>query len=334
LAPPYTGQVATYAAKRLLWAGMLLLVLSLVTYIIFFIIPTDAVRTVPGRSSTGTGFRETANLEGTAFEEYWEFVYRLVTEGALGTSFFSKRSVNSIIGEAAPVTLSLVIGGALIWMLIAIPVGIVSALRPRSLFDRAGMIFVLFGLSAHPVWIGLVFSYVFGFKLGWFPISGYCDFFNPSTQCGGPSQWVYHMVLPWLSFALLFAAFYARMIRATVTEELHEDYVRTARAKGASEWTVVRSHVLRVAMLPLVALLALDIGGLALGILGSSLFIETAYGLPGLGKVTMTALQRHDLPIVAGVVLFVAVCVVVANLVADLVYAVLDPRIKFRAAQP
>ena len=149
-------------------------------------------------------------------------------------------------------------------MLIALPIGILSALRPRSLFDRTSMVFVLIGISAHPVWIGLILSYVVGFKLGWTPITGYCDFFNPTTDCGGPVQWAWHMILPWITFAILFAALYVRMIRANVMETSNEDYVRTARAKGAPEQVVIRSHILRNALLPVVTMLGMDIG-VALG---------------------------------------------------------------------
>ena len=142
------------------------------------------------------------------------------------------------------------------------------------------MVFVLIGISAHPVWIGLILSYVVGFKLGWTPITGYCDFFNPSTGCGGPVQWAWHMILPWITFAVLFAALYVRMIRANVMEASGEDYVRTARAKGAPEHVVIRSHILRNALLPVVTMLGMDIGVA----LGGAIFTETIFALPGLGS--------------------------------------------------
>ncbi len=324
--------MGAYLVRRLVWAIVLFLALTFVTYVIFFVIPSDAVRIVKGKSASSIDYRETANLHGTVFQQYGEFLYRFVTGGALGESFFSKKSVNSIVLDALPVTLSLVIGGAIMWMLIALPIGILSALRPRSLFDRAGMAFVLIGVSAHPIWIGLILSYVFGYQLHLFPLTGYCDLIKPSTDCGGLVQWAYHMFLPWLTFALLFAAFYARMIRANVSEAMGEDFVRTARAKGASEWSVVSSHVLRNALLPIVAMLGADVGMLALGLIGQSLFVETVYSLPGLGKTLVSALQRHDLPIIEGVVVVVTITVVVVNLIADLVYALLDPRIKLRGA--
>jgi peptide/nickel transport system permease protein len=222
------------------------------------------------------------------------------------------------------VTASLVLGGAILWMLIALPVGILSALRPRSLLDRLAMVFVLVGISAHPVWLGLIFAYFLGFKTGFFPITGYADFFNPSGEEGGPVQWAYHLFLPWVTFAILFAALYVRMIRANVMETLNEDYVRTARAKGAPEWLVMRSHVLRNALLPVVTMLGMDVG-LAMG---GAIFTESVYGLPGLGKYVYDSIERVDLPVIQGIVVFATTCIIVANLVVDLLYAWIDPRIR------
>ena len=194
----------------------------------------------------------------------------------LGHSFVNRQSVTSIIGAAAPVTASLVIGGMVLWMMIALPIGILSALRPRSLLDRFSMTGVLIGISAHPVWLGLIASYLIGYKLGWTPIAGYANFFHPLyAQPGGPVQWAYHLILPWITFAILFAAIYVRMIRANVLETMNEDYVRTARAKGAPESRVMRSHILRNALLPVVTMLGMDVG-LALG---GAVFTETVYSL-------------------------------------------------------
>ena len=186
------------------------------------------------------------------------------------------------------------------------------------------MVFVLIGISAHPVWIGLILSYFIGYKLQLTPLGGYCDLINPSTDCGGPVDWFHSMILPWITFMLLFAALYVRMIRANVLETLNEDYVRTARAKGAPESQVMRSHVLRNALLPVVTMLGMDIG-LALG---GAIFTETVFGLPGLGKVAVEALTGFDLPIVMGITVFATLAIIVFNLAVDLLYAVIDPRIR------
>jgi peptide/nickel transport system permease protein len=244
---------------------------------------------------------------------------------SLGRSFTNRLSVNYVVINAAPVTASLVFGGAVFWMLVALPVGILSALRPRSLLDRIAMVFVLIGISAHPVWIGLLLAYFLGFKAGLFPITGYCDFFGGAQDtCAGPVQWAYHMILPWATFAFLFSALYVRMIRANVMEALGEDYVRTARAKGAPEWVVMRSHVLRNALLPVVTMLGMDIGVA----LGGAIFTESVFGLNGLGKTAVTSIFNFDLPTTQGVVVFATLCIIVFNLFVDLLYAWIDPRIR------
>jgi peptide/nickel transport system permease protein len=329
-----------YIIRRLLWAVVLFIAVTAVTYVIFFLIPADPARLVAGKAATPEDIERAARFLGTdqpIYVQYGKFLKRLVLEGSLGTSFGTRQDVNGIVAAAAPVTVSLVVGGAVLWMLIAVPIGVFSALRPRSLLDRFAMVAVLIGISAHPVWIGLILSYVFGYVptqgefLGMsfpaftlFPIQGYCDLFNPATDCGGVVDWAHHMILPWTTFAILYAALYVRMIRANVMEALEEDYVRTARAKGAPEAVVLRSHVLRNAMLPVVTMLGMDIGYA----LGGAIFTESVFGLPGLGKVAVESLVGFDLSVTTGVVVFAATAVIVLNLVVDLLYAYIDPRIR------
>jgi peptide/nickel transport system permease protein len=312
--------VIGYLIRRLVWAVALCLSLSLVTFIIFYVIPTNRVQ-VRGGGFTDIG--RSTQVTGPIAEQYAQFVWHLMT-GSLGDSFFSRRSVNDILLDAAPVTISLTIGGAAVWMLIAIPLGVFSALRPRSIVDRGATTLVLIGFSAHPLWLGLIFSYLFGFRLHALPESGYCDLINPVNECGGPVQWFTHMILPWLTFALFFAALYVRMIRANTLETMNEDYVRTARAKGAPEWLVLRSHILRNSMLPVVTMLGMDIG-LALG---GAVFTETVYSLPGLGKTAISGLNNYDTPTVMGVIVFATLAIIVFNLVVDMLYAWIDPRIR------
>ena len=323
--------------RRLLWAVVLFIAVTIVTYIIFYAIPTDPARNACGQRATPECVQRAQAFLGTnkpLYYQYYKFLYRLMPfsfsgglhlkEPSLGRSFTNRLSVNYTVGQAAPVTASLVFGGAIIWMMIALPVGILSALRPRSLLDRFAMVGVLVGISAHPVWIGLIFAYFFGFKFGLFPITGYACFFDCGQPQQGPVQWAYHLVLPWMTFAILFAALYARMVRANVMEALGEDYVRTARAKGAPEWLVMRSHVLRNALLPIVTMLGMDIG-IALG---GAIFTETVYGLPGLGKTAIQAIEGFDLPTTEGVVVFATLCIIAFNLFVDVLYAVIDPRIR------
>jgi peptide/nickel transport system permease protein len=313
----------------MLWAVVLFVAVTVVTYIIFFIIPADPARAVAGRNPTPEMIvraRHYLGIDKPVYVQYVRFLKRLVVDQNLGRSFQNRESVNSEVGKAAPVTASLVFGGAVVWLLIALPIGIISALRPRTLLDRASMTFVLIGISAHPVWIGLIFSYFFGYKWHVTPISGYCDFINPSVgaDCGGPVQWAYHMILPWLTFAMLNAALYTRMIRASLIETLNEDYVRTARAKGSPESRVIGAHALRNALLPVVTMLGMDIGFA----LGGAVFTETVYSLPGLGRTAVTALNALDLPTVQGIVVFATLAIIVFNLMVDLLYAWVDPRIR------
>jgi peptide/nickel transport system permease protein len=335
--------VIRYLIRRILWACVLFIAVTIVTYLIFFIIPADPAKLAAGKSARPEDVARARHFLGLDKPVYWQYgkfvgrligvhwkshggdIWRVKFEApSLGESFANRQSVNSIVARAAPVTATLVFGGVILWLLISLPVGILSALRPRSVLDRASMTFVLIGISAHPVWIGLIFSYFIGYKWRLTPITGYCDFFPPANECGGPVQWAYHMILPWMTYSILFAALYARMIRANVLEALNEDYVRTARAKGAPEWIVLRSHVLRNALLPVVTMLGMDIG---LGLAGA-VFTERVYSLPGLGLTTVTSLNNLDLPTVEGIVVFATVAIIVFNLAVDLIYAVIDPRIR------
>jgi peptide/nickel transport system permease protein len=326
-----------YLIRRVLWAGVLFLAVTIVSYIIFFLVPAEPARLVAGPQATPdhvARIRKQMGLDDPVVVQYARFLGGLMPvsfrggphfkDPSLGHSYATRQPVTAIVIDAAPVTASLVFGGAIVWMLIALPVGILSALRPRSLLDRSAMLFVLIGISAHPVWIGLIFIYFIGYRAGLTPLGGYCDMIDPATDCGGPIEWAHSLVLPWLTFAVLFAALYVRMVRANVLEALNEDYVRTARAKGAPEWLVMRSHVLRNAMLPVVTMLGMDIG-LALG---GAVFTEYVYGLPGLGRRAIQGLEGFDLPTVMGIVVFATICVIVFNLLVDLLYAIIDPRIR------
>jgi peptide/nickel transport system permease protein len=325
--------VLEYVIRRILWAVVLFIGITVVTFILFFVAPHAPERLVCGGQQAKPACMQNAverlGLDHPVYYQYVLFLKRIVVDRSLGTSFITRQSVNHLVGKAAPVTISLVLGGMVVWLLIGLVVGILSAIRVRSVVDRAAMVLVLLGISAHPVWIGLIFSYVFGYKLRNFPlhtpIGGYADFFNPPPGSpGGPVLWFYHLILPWVTFAILFAALYARMIRANVLETLDEDFVRTARAKGAPERRVLRAHVLRNALLPVVTMLSMDIG-LALG---GAVFTETIYNLPGLGWLSLDAVRSNDLTVIEGVIVFATVSIVVFNLLVDILYAWVDPRIR------
>jgi peptide/nickel transport system permease protein len=318
-----------FLIRRIFWAFFLFFVATIVTYLIFWVIPANPAALAAGKSATPADIERVKHflhLDMPIWDQYLYFLKNLVFHGSLGTSFVNRESVDHIIGQDAPVTASIVFGGALLWLSVSIPVGIFSALRPRSISDRVTMMFVLVGISAHPVWIGLLLSYFFGYKLHLTPIAGYCNFFpgTAGAQCDGPVQWAYHLVLPWITFMILFTALYVRLIRANVMETLSEDYVRTARAKGASERRVMVQHVLRNSLLPIVTILGMDLG-LALG---GALFTETIFNLPGLGREVINAYNNTDLPVITGVVTFLTISVITFNFIVDVAYGFLDPRIR------
>jgi peptide/nickel transport system permease protein len=321
--------VTRYLIQRTLWAIWLFFVATFITYVIFFLIPSD-----PGRLHSfgftpspvqASKIASELHLDVPCLQQYWIFAWNLIRHASLGDSFQNGASVRWIIGQDARVTGSLVLGSAVLWILVSVPVGILSALRPRSLFDRIAMVFVLIGIAAPPVWLGLILTYIFGFKLGWTPIADYCNFATShGGECAGPLRWAYHLLLPWITFMCFFAALYVRMIRASLLEVAHEDYVRTAVAKGASGRRVVLRHMLRTSMLPVVTLLGTNIAYA----LGSVVFIENVFNLHGLGAEMLSAAHASDVPVVVGVVVAVTLTVIVCNLVVDVAYAWLDPRIR------
>jgi peptide/nickel transport system permease protein len=317
--------VLGYLSKRLAWAGVLLLAVTLVTYILFFVIPVDPLRRARGTTGEPFTVREAYAVEGPIWREYPSFVWNTATEFDLGQSRVNRRPVTEILRHAAPVTISLVAGAAVVWLLIALPVGVISAMRPRSLLDRAGVVFVLLGISLHPLWIGLMLSYFVGYKWELAPIGGYCRLFNENWgSCVGPGPWAQHLALPWLTLALMFAAIYSRMIRASVLETLNDDYVRTARAKGASAFRVLRAHILRNALLPVVTMLGMDLGVA----LTSAFFVEIAFGLPGMGTESIRALRRRDLEVIVGVTLTATTAIVLLTTIVDMLYGLFDPRVR------
>jgi peptide/nickel transport system permease protein len=324
--------MARFLIRRLLWAAFLVFAATLVTYSIFFLIPGDPATAAAGKGATPqavANVRRLLHLDEPVYEQYGRFLWNLVAHQSLGISYINRADVRSLIMESLPVTASLIVGGSLLFLALSIPVGIVSALRPKSLFDRLGMFIVLVGISLQPVWLGLSLSWLFGYKLGWTPIVGYCDAFpSPYADCGGAVQWAYHLLLPWITFSVPFAALYARMIRSQLMESLGEDYVRTARSKGMSERRVVLRHAARNSMLPVITILGMD-AGLAFA---GAIFIERTFNLPGLGRQLLIATNQFDLPMICGIVVFVSLIVITLNLVVDILYGILDPRIRLTEA--
>jgi peptide/nickel transport system permease protein len=324
--------VGGYFLRRVAWAVAQLVAATIVLFTLFFIAP-GADLSVSSGYVTGHGegrvgrFQET----GSAPAEYVRFLGHVV-HGEFGRSLRNHQDVGFLISRAWPATASLVFGGLLLWLLISLVVGVWSAFRPRSLVDRLGTMLVLFGVSAHPLVLSLVLAWLFGYKLQWLPLFGYCDMFHPSfgAGCGGPVQWAYHLILPWFVVGAAFGALYTRMIRSTLLETMQEDFVRTARAKGLSEWTVLRRHTLRAAMLPLATILTMDVGVA----FGGTMFVERVFHIPGLGQLLIFSVARPDLPVILGVMVIVSVVVLLLSLLVDLICVFADPRITVVPPRP
>jgi peptide/nickel transport system permease protein len=321
--------MARFVITRLLSSIALFFAITLFVFVAFFVLPasTGAARR-PGHIAGNVIVRDTYWAHGSFPHQYSHYVWNFVRHGDLGRSYVNREAVTERLRRAVPVTLSLVLGGVLVWLLISIPLGILSALRPRSLLDRSSTVFVTIGLSAHPVWLGLVLGYLLGYKWHVVPVASYCEMVSPKTPCGGPVQWAWHLLLPWLIFGLVNAALFTSMVRASVLEVLSEDYVRTARAKGAGEGRVLRVHVLRNVLLPLVTMIGMNFAVA----LGGVIFIESVFNLPGLGQMFRSSLLQRDLPVTAGIVIFMTLAIMVTNLVVDLLYTALDPRVRVHSS--
>ena len=312
--------MGSFVVGRIASSVLLFFAVTLLVFVAFFVMPRNDSRFA---RRAPTQYR----LHGGMMGEYAHYVWQFVRHGDLGRSYGTREKVTTRLIRAAPVTLSLVAGGLVVWLLIAIPLGMLAALRPRSLLDRGASLAVIVGLSIHPVLLGLVLSYLFGHKLNVLPAHGYCSVNNLSTGCDGLARWATHLILPWITFGVVNAALFTMMIRALVVEELNEEYVRTAVAKGAGRARILRAHLLRNVTLPLVTM----VGVQAATSLGGVVFIETVFDLPGLGGMLRRGAQQRDLPLTAGSVLFLALAIMVLNLLVDILYGWLDPRIRAAA---
>ena len=306
-----------FVVGRVASSVVLFFAVTLFVFVAFFALPKESNRRTERTP-------EQYKLHGSMMGEYGHYVWSLVRHGDFGYSYGTREAVTKRLFRAAPVTLSLVAGGLVVWFLLALPLGLLAALRPRSLVDRLSTLLVLVGLCAHPVWLGLVLSYFFGHSLHVLPAQGYCSIAGLSTGCDGLTHWTSHLILPWFTFGVVNAALFSSMVRALVREELSEEYVRTAFAKGLGLQRVVRSHVLRNVTLPLVTMVGIQAGTSLAGVI----FIESAFDLPGLGAMLRRAAQQRDLPLTAGSVLFLALAILLLNLAVDVAYAFLDPRIR------
>jgi peptide/nickel transport system permease protein len=328
-------RAARFVAGRLAGMVVVLLVIAFVSFLIFYLLPSDPARLSCGRPCTEQSLATARAFMG--FDEPWyrqftSFLGGIVAGRTFGTgstaihcaapcfgySFQQNADSLSLIMSRLPVTVSIALGAAVIWLLAGTGVGVLSALRRGTALDRIAMAGAVAGVSAPAFLTGLVGILIFGFTLDMVPVTGYV----PLTE--DPVGWAWHLVLPWLVLAFLHAAVYARITRGQMLEALGEDYIRTARAKGLTETRVIRRHALRNVLLPVVTLFGLDLGAL----LGGAVITERVFGMPGVGALLIDAVHALDLPLLLGCTLFGAALIVVANFLVDLLYGVLDPRVR------
>ena len=314
-----------FVVRRLALGLLIMWLISLAVFALFFIAPNDVARTLAGRQATPETvalISARLGLNQPIWKQYLDFLGNAL-HGDLGYDYYHQVPVTTIMAQALPITLSLVVGGAIIWLVMGVFNGVISAIRPRSFTDRSLTVFALFFYSMPTFFLGLLLLFFLYYQL---TVAGYPIFppggYAPLSEGLGP--WVQHLILPWFTLALVQAATYTRLTRASMLEVLGEDYVRTARAKGIRESRVITRHALRSAMTPVVTQFGIDVGALV----GGVVVTETVFSLPGLGKTSIDAINQQDLPVIIGIVLFASFAVVVANIVVDMFYAVLDPRVR------
>ena len=339
-----------YLIRRALFMVLVIIIVSFLTFLIFVKLPAgDPARRAVGRTTTPEQIenaRVAFGLDKPLYVQYWRFLKGFipwppsqpiqmvaghVPEGEglwldeqVYFSYGSFEPVKAELARRIPITGTLAIGAAVIWLALGIPIGILSGIRRRSVADRAAMIFAIIGVSMPIFWLAQLLLYVFWFKLELLPSSGIPIGYS---GWGGAFRAALEgrFILPWVSLAYINAAFYARMVRGNLIETMNEDYIRTARAKGLSERRVIYKHGLRGALTPVVTMLGLDVGLL----LGGAFITETVFGLPGIGQLAVQSIGTNDFPTVMGVTILGAFIIAIANLVVDVAYAFVDPRVRY-----
>jgi peptide/nickel transport system permease protein len=333
----------SFIIRRLILTVFILLLVSMITFAIFFLVPRLAGQTAyqlaaqyVGRNPTPGAIKaiETKlGLNDPLYLQYGRYIKGIVVGihynngpdvsycpfPCFGYSFRNQQPVWPQLVSALPVTLSLALGAAVLWLIGGVSIGVLSALRRGSIFDRMSMGIALAGVSLPVFFTGLIALELFSYRWPIFPNVHWVPF----TQ--NPLQWARNLVLPWVTLAFLYAALYARLTRAGMLETMGEDYIRTARAKGLPERVVIVKHGLRSTLTPIITIFGLDLGLL----LGGAILTETTFSLPGLGQFTILAIQNQDLPEIMGVVMLASFFIVIANMIVDILYAVADPRVRF-----
>lgn len=316
-----------FLLRRLVLGVFVLWTITIAVFVLFFVAPHNVARLIAGKQATPqTVALVTARLglNRPVIDQYGSFLWRLL-HGDLGYSYYNNEPVTSLLSSRVPVSASLALGAAVIWLAIGISTGVLAATRPRTLADRSATVLAIGFYSMPPFLVAIGALYLFFFRLHlagirWFPGSGYV------SLTANPAAWAQHLILPWISVALSAAAAYTRLTRAAMLDVLGEDYIRTATAKGLTRRRIIVRHALRAALTPVATQFGIDLGIL----LGGTVIVEQIFGLPGLGQLAVQSILTQDLPVIVAIVTLASAFVVVANIVVDMLYAVLDPRVRLR----
>jgi ABC-type dipeptide/oligopeptide/nickel transport system permease component len=333
--------MAKYIAKRLLLLIPVLIGVSIVVFVVMHAFTADPAATILGQHATADAIKalqDSLGLNKPIYVQYWTFFSHAV-QGDLGQSLFTKTSVVKELVARFPATIELAIAAILFAIVLGLAVGVISAVKKNTVFDYASMVTALIGVSMPIFWLGLVLILIFSLTLHWLPVAGRIDLgIEPVTITGfylldsllsgnmeAFRSALTHIALPAIALGSYSTAIIARMTRASMLEVVNQDYIRTARAKGLFEKSVIMSHTLRNALIPVITVIGLQFGAL----LGGAVLTETIFGWPGIGSYTVQAILNSDYPVVQGAVIFIATIFVVMNLIVDIVYAFIDPRIKY-----
>jgi ABC-type dipeptide/oligopeptide/nickel transport system permease component len=333
--------MAKYIIKRLLLLIPVLLGVSIVVFAVMHAFTSDPAATILGQHATTDqieALKENLGLNNPIYVQYWDF-FKNAIQGDLGQSLFTKTSVTKELVTRFPATIELAFAAMLIATFFGVFIGVITAVKKNTIIDYAGMVTALIGVSMPIFWLGLVLIMIFSLGLHWLPVAGRIElgieptritgfYFMDSLISGNIAAFfssLSHMVLPAVALGSYSTAIIARMTRATMLEVIHQDYIRTARAKGLFEKSIILSHTLRNAMIPVITVIGLQLGAL----LGGAVLTETIFSWPGIGSYTVDAIMKSDYPVVQGAVMFIATIFVIVNLIVDIVYAFLDPRIKY-----
>ena len=316
-----------YIVRRLLWGVLLLVLVILVTFLIYFLLPSvDPAVLRAGKTPSQAVIREirvSLGLNHSIIVQFFNYLKGIIFHLNFGYSYYYNDPVGGLILDRLPATLSLTVGATVLWVIVGIPIGIISAIKRRTFLDRAAMGAALVCVSAPVFWLGLMALFLFANDIGRFHI-----FLGAGSYVGltvNPWRWFQSLILPWIVLSATQAAIYARLVRGSLLQVMGEDYIRTARAKGLPESKVILKHGMRSAVGPLITVLGLDIAAL----MGGAILTETVFDIPGIGRLQVDAIGHGDVTIIQGTVLVSAIFIIIANIIVDIAYAFLDPRVRY-----